>query len=116
MSDVAAELRRHPRWVTLNVYPVSFEHRTPEGVLFVDGFLPDLTDDATAGWLLGIVAAEARATGRSGPHIVGPAKLEPGWGIEVGEDDRGPLIIGSTGSTLGEAAARVLLALWADAK
>lgn len=111
--NTADELARHPRWITLGIYQRPFEARTPEGAATkAGGFVPDLDDPATAGVLLDALATVARETGRSGPHVSGPGPGEPSWGVEIGDDDRGPLILGASARTLGEAAGRVLLRAW----
>jgi hypothetical protein len=115
-AEVSRRLRTHPRWIALGIYTPAYEHRSPEGALDHRGLL-DLDDDANAGILLGLLRDIARETGRSGPHVSGPGPSEHAWGVEIGDDDRGPddpLILGANGRTLAEAAARVLLAAWED--
>ena len=75
--------------------------------------IPDLADDATGGVLLGMLCS-ADGVVCVEPQCVNPpwrTPSEPAWSVVVGIDDAGELSR-YEGSTLAEACARALLAVW----
>lgn len=120
---LARELAAHPRWAWragMRASGMGYGSRTLSGTHWIrtterlaapgmphlDHAVPDLTDDATAGVLLGMLT-EAAGWNSESPYRAGGA-----WSIFVdGSDGRE----GYRGSTLAVAAARALLAVWGPA-
>lgn len=102
MEDLGKRLRTHPRWAWREGM------RDRRGVRIVDLELwdgtdpPDLTDDATAGVMLGVLAEMGMLS-----DVV---RQDGSWIVAVDLPDEG--LQGWMGDTLGEAAGYAMLAAW----